>query len=83
MLSWSARRPVLDRRSGRIRLAGVALGQQADEPTERLVLFFQRERLDDEHVVGLEVEVSGSERPRFGSGGRLIGSEDAVVVSHG
>jgi hypothetical protein len=63
-------------------LGGVALRQQADKPTQRLVFFLEWEGVDDEHLFGADVELSGGERPRLSSGSRLIGSEDAVVVSH-
>ena len=61
---------------------GVALGQQADKPTQRLVVFLEWESVDDEHIFGSDVELSGCERSRLSTSGRLVGSEDAVLVSH-
>lgn len=55
----------------------------ADQPAERPVVILERHRRNDEYLFGLHIEVAGSEQPSLRSGGRLIGPEDAIFVSHG
>ena len=62
-------------------LGGVGLGEQADEPAERLILFLEWECVHDDDLIGCHIEVSSGERPGLGSGGRLIGSRCGIRVS--
>ena len=53
-----------------------------DEPAERPIVLLERNRADNEDFLDLDIELPGGECARLGSGGRLIRSEDPVLVSH-